>query len=120
MDSLDDRVYESAARTPSPEAQQQLAIGDVVMIKTTERNRNCWPLGIIESLIVGREGVVRAARLRAGRIHLERAVQHLYPLELSCDREEPPPLNPNVPEFRPRRDAAVAARVRVQDVLHDE
>ena len=98
----------------------QLAVGDVVMIKTTERNRNCWPLGIIESLIVGRDGVVRAARLRAGRNHLERAVQHLHPLELSCDREEPPPLNPNVPEFRPRRDAAVAAGVRVQDVLHDE
>ena len=98
----------------------QLAVGDVVMIKTTERNRNCWPLGIIESLSVGRDGVVRAARLRAGRNHLERAVQHLYPLELSCDREEPPPLNPMCLNSDQGPDAAVVAGVRVQDVLHDE
>ena len=110
----------------------QLAVGDVVIIKSTERNRNHWPLGIVDGLIVGRDGVVRAARLRAGRNHMERAVQHLYPLELSCDtaaepanmqasvQAEPAPLNPDASVFRPIRDAAVAAGVRVQDVLHDE
>ncbi|KAK3729174.1 hypothetical protein QZH41_000579 [Actinostola sp. cb2023] len=74
------------------------------------------------NLIVGRDGVLRAAKLRNGRGILERAVQHLYPLELTCDRnndahqvQRGTQLNPNVQAFRPRRDAAVAARLRIQD-----
>ena len=46
----------------------------------------------------------------------------LYPLELSCDRQRPHPaeLNPQAPPFRPRRDAAVAASLRVQNIAQDE
>ena len=47
-------------------------------------------------------------------------VQHLYPLELSCDRENvqtPPQLNPEAPTFRPRRDAAVAAPHRIHTLI---
>ena len=69
--------------------QLSLQIGDVTIIKSDERNRNKWKLGIVEELIAGRDGVVRVAKLRAGKSHLERAVQHLYPLELSCDRTKP-------------------------------
>ena len=90
-----------------------LAVGDVVVIQSPERNRNCWPLGIVEQLIEGRDGVIRGARLRAGRSHLERPIQHLYPPELSCGKENVQrnmtPLDPIAPVFRPRRDAAVAA-----------
>ena len=49
---------------------------------------------------MGRDGVVRAVKLRAGKGYLERAVQQLYPLELSCDKPteaENPPLNPEAP-----------------------
>lgn len=101
-----------------------LAVGDVVVIQSSERNRNCWPLGIVEQLIEGRDGVVRSARLRAGRSHLERPIQHLFLLELSCDKEnvqrDATPLNPTAPVFRPRRDAAVAARLRMQEVAEEE
>ena len=97
-----------------------LAVGDVVIIQSPERNRNCWPLGIVEQLIEGRDGVVQGARLRAGPSHLERPIQHLYPLELSCDKENVQrnmtPLDPTAPVFRPRRDAAVAASLRMQEV----
>lgn len=101
-----------------------LAVGDVVVIQSPEQNRNCWPLGIVEQLIEGRDGVVRGARLRAGRSHLERPIQHLYPLELSCDKENVQrnmtPLDPTAPVFRPRRDAAVAASLRMQEVAEEE
>jgi len=63
-----------------------VAPGDVMIIKGDERNRTKWRLGIVDSVITGRDGVVRAARLRAGRDKMERAVQHLYTLELSVDR----------------------------------
>ena len=53
--------------------------GDVVIIRSEERNRGKWKLGIVETLIPGRDGVFRAVKLRAGKSYLERAVQHLYP-----------------------------------------
>ena len=59
--------------------------GGVVLIKAKERNRGRWRFDIVEQLIQGRDGVVRGAPLRAGKSYLERPVQHLYPLELSCD-----------------------------------
>ena len=96
--------------------QSPLAVGDVVIVKSPERNRNSWPLGIVQRLIVGRDGVVRGARLRTGRSYIERPVQHLYPLELSCDRAgdqgTATVLNPQAPEFRLKRDAAVAAELQ--------
>ena len=58
-----------------------LEIGDVVIIRSEEKNRGKWPLGIVEELFKGRDGVVRAVKLRAGKTFLERAIQHLYPLE---------------------------------------
>ena len=99
-----------------------LTKGEVVIIKDEERNRNKWKMEIMEELISGRDGIIQAAKLRAGKGTLERAVQHLYPLELTCDRENVRSslhLNPEALTFRPRRDAAVAAQCRVQDINAD-
>ena len=92
----------------------------MVIIQSDERNRGKWPLGVVEELYKGRDGVVRAVKLRAGKTFLERAVNQLYPLELSCDRSESRPsvqLNPDARDFRPTRDAAVAARERIQEIV---
>ena len=80
-------------------------------------------MGIVVELFAGRDGVIRADKLRAGKSFLERPVQHLYPLELSCDRTNatiPAPLIVDAPTFRPRRNAAVAATLRIQDMARDE
>ena len=80
----------------------------------------------MEQLYEGKDGVVRAVKLRAGKNFMERPIQHLYPLELSCDSERSQEtettaeLNANATEFRPRRDAAVAARIRNQQIGCDE
>ena len=71
-----------------------LKVGDVVLIQSEERNRGKWSIGIVVKLIKGRDGVVREARLRAGKSYLERAIQHLCPMELSCDVRETPPNQP--------------------------
>ena len=91
--------------------------GDVVLIQGSERNRGKWNIGIVIKLINGRDGVVRAIRLRARKSYLERAIQRLYPMELSCDqlREDHEEggrtshLNPSAREFRPTRRAIAAA-----------
>ena len=99
-----------------------LNVCDVVLIQNEERNRGKWSIGIVVKLIKGRDGVVRGARLRAGKSYLERAIQHLCPMELSCDVRETPPiqavqLNPR--DFTPRRAAVVAAQ-RIRDIAEKE
>ena len=59
--------------------------GGDVNIEGHEHNRNHWKFGIAESLIVERDEVTRAAKVRTGKSTLEIAIQQLYPLELRCD-----------------------------------
>ena len=122
------REYLTALREPhnlnSRGKSRPLEIGDVVIIRSEEKNRGKWPLGIVEELFEGRDGVLRAVKLRAGKTFLERAIQHLYPLELKCDKvperaTTPSRLNVEAPAFRPRRDAAVAAELLIQDAIED-
>ena len=102
--------------------------GDVVLIQGQERNRGKWNIGIATKLIKGRDGVVRAIQQRAGKSYLERAVQHLYPMELSCDqqREEQKEgggvstLNASAREFRPIRSAAIIAAENIRRLACEE
>ena len=96
--------------------------------KSDDRNRNHWPLGIVERLIEGKDGVVRVVRLRSGRNRLERAIQHLYPLELSCDitgdeeaeQVNPTHLDPKARAFVPKRKAGIDATERIPQALADQ
>ena len=98
-------------------AKYQVKKGDVVLVKSDERNRGKWPLAIVREIFPGRDGVVRAVRVETGNGFLERPVQHLYPLELACDKtptQEEEELNPEAVPFRPRRAAAVAAAKNIK------
>lgn len=91
------------------------------MVKTDQKNRGTWPLAIVSETFPGSDGVIRGVKLKTANGHLERPVQHLYPLELHCeiDREpttKEPHLDPEAQVFRPRRDAAVAANLRMKQV----
>lgn len=61
--------------------------------------------------------------MRAGKSYVERAIQQLYPLERLCDRQmtaSQAGMNPEVAPFCPRQDAAVAARLRLQEITQEE
>ena len=98
----------------------------MVIIKGDEKDRAHWKTGIVVELFTGSDGVIRAAKLRAGKSYLERAVQQLYPLELTCDwakggiATNNPTRQPRDVSIRRKRDAAVAARLRLQDVADAE
>ena len=74
--------------------------------------------------VVRREGWDRKTSkvTRGGKNFMERPIQHLYPLELSCDignyqeTEATAELNANASELRSRIDAVVAARIRNQQI----
>ncbi|CAB4037014.1 Hypothetical predicted protein [Paramuricea clavata] len=93
-------------------------------VKEDQKPRNTWKLAIVKQLITGRDGVIRAAKLKTagGNNYLERAIQHLFPLELQCDKEIATRLDPDAQEFTPRqkRNAAAAATLRIRDIAEDE
>ncbi|XP_046857876.1 uncharacterized protein LOC124451299 [Xenia sp. Carnegie-2017] len=71
--------------------------GDVVTVYEDNVKRGNWKTGVIEELFVGKDGVVRGAKVRLARngkvVHLNRPVQKLFPTELKhdegeCEREE--------------------------------
>ena len=111
-------------------------VSEIVIIKSDAKNRGKWKMGVIDALIPGIDGVVRGAKVRTGETTLERPIQHLYPLELTCDvtekekqakpnataREKQATLNANVPEFEPRekRRAAVEAADKIVAVEIEE
>ena len=87
------------------------------IVKSDSKSRGVWSLGIVVSLHPSKDDITRAIGVRTPNSHIERESQHLYPLELHCD-SQPPALNPQAEEFtpRPKRDAAVTASRRIQDI----
>ena len=101
-----------------------LSTGDVVIIEGPERNRNHWTIGIIDSLIIGKDGVSRAAKVQTGKSTLERAIQQLYPLELRCDSNSQNQIKV-IDEIKGKRKqtprkATAIVRIRIQDQAQDD
>ena len=103
--------------------ENAIGVGDVMLVKGEQRNRAKWRIGIVQKLIVGRDGVIRGAVLRSGRDKIERALQHLFPMELSCDsKPQERSLNPVAEPFSPRirRQAAIRSEERTREVINYE
>ena len=97
----------------------KLKAGDIVLIKGKERNRGKWNIGIVEEMIKGPDGIVRVVKLRAGKSHLERPIQHLHPLELECEARKESrdaTLDAAAPEFRPRWNTAQEANNKLAGI----
>ena len=100
-------------------SEVKLKAGDVVLIKGEDRHRGKWNIGIVEEMVKGRDGTVRVVKLRAGKSHLERPVQHLYLLELEREARKESrdaKLDADAPEFRPRRNTAQEAKNKLAGI----
>ena len=56
--------------------------GDLVLIREDNCSRLKWPLGIVEELFPGKDGVVRAVKVRTKAGSYSRPIQRLYNLEV--------------------------------------
>ena len=60
-----------------------LILNSIVLIKEEGKPRMTWPLGKVIELFEGKDGFIRAVRLKTAKGELTRSVQRLYKLELS-------------------------------------
>jgi len=111
-----------------------ISVGDVVVMKDDSK-RMFWRLALVEELLTGSDGHVRAATVRAVKSGRQgqmfrRSVKHLYPLEVSAEKNRSAPAEENrsknaekgvnetegdrteTSSSRPRREAAVAGELR--------
>ena len=63
----------------------EIATGDVVLIKGDDKHGSKRNIGIVEELCKGKDNVIRAVKRHSRKTYIERPIQFLYPLELSCD-----------------------------------
>ncbi|WP_185964928.1 hypothetical protein, partial [Klebsiella pneumoniae] len=60
-----------------------LQVGDVVLIESNNLKRVDWPLAVVVEVMPDREGVVRVAKVKTSQGTLVRPIQRLYHLEIS-------------------------------------
>lgn len=65
---------------------QEIKVGDVVLVHD-DSPRISWKMAIVEELIVGRDGLVRAANIRTCNGKTNRPIVKLYPLEVTSSGE---------------------------------
>jgi len=66
-------------------------IGELVLIHEANQKRVMWSVGVVDELIIGKDGRARAAWLRvAGTDRINRPIQRLFPIEVQSglDRTE--------------------------------
>ena len=66
--------------------QPALKIGDVVLISEDKVSRGKWPLGRVDELLPGRDGLIRTVVLKTKKGLLRRPVQSLHRLEASSTK----------------------------------
>lgn len=60
---------------------RNLCVGDLVLISDVSSPRGSWPLGLVKEVNVGRDGLVRSARVKTASTELVRPVTKLILLE---------------------------------------
>ena len=61
---------------------------DGVINKINKKNHEKWIVGFVNKLFYGQDREQHVAELLVGKHKVERAIQRLYLLELSCDINE--------------------------------
>ena len=78
-----------AHKGPRSQVKRQPKIGEIVIIKDDNLPRRAWKLGRIKSYIFSKDNQIRAVKVQlANKNILDRAINHLYPLEIPSVADE--------------------------------
>ena len=113
---------------PKAQVKRQPKIGEIVIIKDDNLPRRAWKLGRIKSYIFSKDNQIRAVKVQLSNKNiLDRAINHLYPLEIpsvadefNVTNNEPRPDNNGPAEPKFARKAAVEARRKLREQLQLE
>ena len=116
----------------------KINVEDVIMIKGNNKKQGTWKMGIIQKMYRGKDQVIRTVRIISLKEYLERPIQLLYHLELSCNddsninksKDHQPidvsnennriKMNINAPKFKPKRTVATIALMKIKNVGKNE
>ena len=101
--------------------------GDVVLVHSDIKKRLMWDMAVVESLIIGNDGIARAANIRTKNGKTNRPITKLYPLEVNSDQiEEENVVETVQDDTEPdvnhplKREAAKRARLRIRDLVQND
>ena len=83
----------------------KIATEDVILIKRYDKHRCKSNISIVEEFYEGKINIIRALELSYDTWKRQKAVHQ-------CSKQ---PLNVNASEFKPRRNAASIAEIRIRD-----
>ena len=121
-------IREALSSTITSE-KPDIEVGDVVILKDDQTKHQFWKLARIEELIIGKDGNIRAAKVRVPNVKgtslLTRHLKHLVPLEVQhrnrvvnpSEAKQETVVNNSISNCRPRRNAAVIGEIRRKDNL---
>ncbi|KAI5631340.1 pao retrotransposon peptidase domain-containing protein [Phthorimaea operculella] len=66
------------------ENKDKIKVGDIVLVETTDK-RIRWPLGVVQNLLTGKDGIARTAEIKTALGTKIRPVQRLFRLEVSSE-----------------------------------
>ncbi|XP_035715967.1 uncharacterized protein LOC110860203 [Folsomia candida] len=69
-----------------------LKLGDIVLVEIPNKKRVDWPLAKILEVFTGPDGNVRVVKLKTKNGELTRAVQRVFPLEVSTEQRQEVPV----------------------------
>ena len=75
-------------RDTGKDANVNINVGDVILIKKIDAPRNEWTLGRIQRLVYSDDNTVRGAALKTKSGILKRPINLLYPLEIRHQGED--------------------------------
>ena len=73
----------------------RLRVGDVCLISDSDKSRTLWKLAVVDDLLVGADGKVRAVNLRTSNGKTSRPISKLVPLEIHTDDADHHSLAPD-------------------------
>lgn len=76
-------MHQLSVRKKWVNEQPALKIGDVMLISEDKVSRGKWPIGRVERLLPGKDGLIRTVVLKTKKGLLRRPVQRLPRLEAS-------------------------------------
>ena len=87
------------------------AIGEIMLIKADDKDRGHWKMGVVQKLVIGKDGIFKGVKLKTSTGILERSLKLLYPMELNVSSEPTAEktkekLNSEAGEFKPRSQRA--------------